>query len=220
MAPPLEEFSLTAGGKEAAALALHRFGFWPGLPKLAFAEGRDRRFLTIILRGARDEIATVAPVGDPVSIKLRGDQALTLDGRTPALKLNDFLALNPATLNLNRFKANEAIVVHPWASPIASVRHDLFESGLARTAISDSGWLSRVLVGLSPLAPAGRVHPHGGKAFTVGPVTPIVMSSPAPVLSWLPQQVQPASADAVSACSISIGIRTKNSRLRWRTMPG
>jgi uncharacterized protein (DUF1501 family) len=173
---------------------------WAHLPKLAFAEGRDPRFLTIILRGALDGLATVAPVGDPDWIKLRGDQALTLDGRTPALKLNDFFALNPAMPDLHRlFKANEAIVVHACATPYRERSHfdgqDLLESGLAKPAISESGWLNRALVGLSPLAPAGRVDPHGGKAFAVGPVTPLVVRGPAPVLSWSPQRVQPANAD-------------------------
>jgi uncharacterized protein (DUF1501 family) len=38
---------------------------WAHLPRLAHAEGRDPRFLTIILRGALDGLAAVAPVGDP-----------------------------------------------------------------------------------------------------------------------------------------------------------
>ena len=51
---------------------------WASMPKLARAEGRDPRFLTIILRGALDGLATVAPVGDPDWMALRGDNALTL----------------------------------------------------------------------------------------------------------------------------------------------
>src|SRR5947207_1865861 len=52
---------------------------WPFLPRLARAEGRDPRMLTIILRGALDGLAAVAPVGDPDWVKLRGDKALLLD---------------------------------------------------------------------------------------------------------------------------------------------
>src|SRR5215831_19098852 len=37
---------------------------WAYLPKLARAEGRDPRFLTVVLRGALDGLATVAPVGE------------------------------------------------------------------------------------------------------------------------------------------------------------
>jgi len=73
---------------------------WAHLPKLARAEGRDPRFLAIILRGALDGLATVAPVGDSDWLALRGDNALTLDGKLPALNLDDFFALNPAMPNL------------------------------------------------------------------------------------------------------------------------
>ena len=97
---------------------------WAHLPRLAYAEGRDPRFLTVILRGALDGFATVAPVGDPDWVALRGDNALTLEGKTPALKLNDFFALSPAMPNLHRlFKANQAIVVHACATPYRERSH-------------------------------------------------------------------------------------------------
>jgi uncharacterized protein (DUF1501 family) len=169
------------------------------LPRVARAEGRDPRFLTFILRGALDGLATVAPVGDPDWLALRGDNALTLDGKTPALKLNDLFALNPAMPNLHRmFAANEAIVVHACATPYRERSHfdgqDVLESGVTKPNGSDSGWLNRALGGLEP---GGRVNPRGGKAFAVGPVTPLVVRGPAPVLSWAPQQILPASEDTV-----------------------
>jgi uncharacterized protein (DUF1501 family) len=170
---------------------------WTYLPKLARAEGRDPRFLTIVLRGALDGLATVAPVGDPDWIALRGDNALTLGGKAAALKLNDFFALNPAMPNLHRmFHANEAIIVHAAATPYRERSHfdgqDVLESGLPKPAASDSGWLNRAL---ASLAPGGRVDPNGHKAFGVGPVTPLVARGPAPVLSWSPQKIMPASPD-------------------------
>ncbi|HKA79177.1 MAG TPA: hypothetical protein VKD43_04050, partial [Xanthobacteraceae bacterium] len=57
---------------------------WAYLPKIARAEGRDPRLLVIVLRGALDGLAAVAPVGDPDWVGLRGDKALTLDGKPPA----------------------------------------------------------------------------------------------------------------------------------------
>jgi uncharacterized protein (DUF1501 family) len=60
--------------------------------------------------------------------------------------------------------------------------------------VSESGWLNRALAGL---APGGRVDPRGSKAFAVGPVTPLVVRGPAPVLSWSPQRLMPASEDTV-----------------------
>jgi uncharacterized protein (DUF1501 family) len=172
---------------------------WAHLPRLAHAEGRDPRFLAIILRGALDGLATVAPTGDPDWVTLRGDNALMPNSKTPPLKLTDFFALNPAMPNLHRmFKANQAIVVHACATPYRERSHfdgqDLLESGLPKPAMSDSGWLNRAL---ASLAPGGRVDPHGSKAFAVGPVTPLVVRGPAQVLSWSPQRVQPASADTV-----------------------
>jgi uncharacterized protein (DUF1501 family) len=170
---------------------------WAYMPKFARAEGRDPRFLTIVLRGALDGLATVAPVGDPDWVALRGDKALTLDGKTPALKLNDYFALNPAMPNLHRmFTANEAIVVHACATPYRERSHfdgqDLLESGLPKPGASDSGWLNRVL---ASLVPGGRIDPKGSKVFAVGPVTPLIVRGPAPVLSWSPQRAQPASVD-------------------------
>jgi uncharacterized protein (DUF1501 family) len=170
---------------------------WAYLPKIALAEGRDPRFLTIVLRGALDGLAAVAPVSDPDWVALRGDNALTLDGKAPAAKLDDFFALHPAMPNLHRmFAANEAIIVHACATPYRERSHfdgqDLLESGLPKPAVSDSGWLNRALAGL---APGGRVDSKGRKVFAVGPVTPLVVRGPAPVLSWSPQRVLPASAD-------------------------
>jgi uncharacterized protein (DUF1501 family) len=172
---------------------------WAYMPKLAFAEGRDPRFLTIVLRGALDGLATVAPVGDPDWMALRGDNALTLQSKTPALKLNDFFALNPAMPNLHRmYGANEAIIVHACATSYRERSHfdgqDVLESGLAKPGPSDSGWLNRALAGL---APGGAVNPRGSKAFAVGPVTPLVVRGSAPVLSWSPQRSLPASDDTV-----------------------
>jgi uncharacterized protein (DUF1501 family) len=190
---------LHAPSRRELLLASGTLFAWAHLPKLARAEGRDPRFLTIILRGALDGLATVAPVGDPDWLSLRGDNALTLDGKMPALKLDDFFALNPAMPNLHRmFAAKEAIVVHASATPYRERSHfdgqDLLESGLPKPGASESGWLNRTLAGLTP---AGRVDPHGSRLFAVGPVTPLVVRGSAPVLSWSPQRVMPASEDTV-----------------------
>jgi uncharacterized protein (DUF1501 family) len=190
---------LHAASRRELLLASGTLFAWAHLPKIARAEGRDPRFLMIILRGALDGLATVAPVGDPDWIALRGDNALTLDGKLPALKLDDFFALNPAMPNLHRmFESNEAIIVHASATPYRERSHfdgqDLLESGLPNPGASDSGWLNRTLAGL---VPAGRVDPRGSKVFAVGPVTPLVVRGAAPVLSWSPQRVMPAGEDTV-----------------------
>jgi len=171
---------------------------WAHVPRVARAEGRDPRFLVIVLRGALDGLAAVAPVGDPDWTRLRGDQALTLGGATPPLPLNNFFALNPAMPNLHRmYRAGEASIVHAVASPYRERSHfdgqDVLESGLTKPGAAETGWLNRAL---SSLAPAGRVT--GSNAFAVGPVTPLVVRGPAPVLSWTPPRLPPASEDTMT----------------------
>ena len=170
---------------------------WAYAPKLARAEGRDPRFLVIVLRGALDGLALAAPVGDPNWASLRGDNALTLGGKPPALPLDSFFALNPAMPTLHRlYNAGQAVIVHAAATPYRERSHfdgqDVLESGLTRPGATDSGWLNRAL---ALLAPEARVNPQGSKAFAVGPVTPLLVRGSAPVMSWVPQYLLPASDD-------------------------
>jgi uncharacterized protein (DUF1501 family) len=170
---------------------------WSQMPRLARAEGRDPRLLVIVLRGALDGLGAVAPVGDPDWIGLRGDRALVLDGKTPALPLDAFFALNPAMPNLHRmFKAQQASIVHASATPYRDRSHfdgqDVLETGITRPGAVDTGWLNRALLAL---ASDGRVDPRGSRALGVGAVTPLVVRGKAPVMSWVPQQLLPASAD-------------------------
>ncbi|HEY2135081.1 MAG TPA: hypothetical protein VGH49_04290, partial [Xanthobacteraceae bacterium] len=158
---------------------------WTALPRVARAEGRDPRFLTIILRGALDGLAAVAPVGDPDWVALRADKAMGLQGPTAALPLNSFFALNPAMPNLHRmYKEGHATIVHAVASPYRERSHfdgqDVLESGLTRPGTAETGWLNRALASLEPAEP---VNPKGREAFAVGPVTPLVVRGAAPVMS-------------------------------------
>jgi uncharacterized protein (DUF1501 family) len=170
---------------------------WAHLPKLARAEGRDPRMLVIVLRGALDGLAAVAPVGDPAWLKLRGDKALTLDRKPPALPLDSLFALNPAMPNLHRlYQAGQATVVHAVATPYRERSHfdgqDVLESGLGKPGAMRTGWLNRALASLEP---EGQVK--GGKVFAVGPVTPLVVRGPAPVMSWAPPRLEVASDDTL-----------------------
>jgi uncharacterized protein (DUF1501 family) len=170
---------------------------WSQMPRLARAEGRDPRMLVIVLRGALDGLGAVAPVGDPDWIALRGDRALVLDGKTPALPLDGFFALNPAMPNLHRLYGKaQATIVHATATPYRERSHfdgqDVLESGIARPGAVETGWLNRALL---ELASEGRVDLRGSRALGVGSVTPLVVRGRAPVMSWVPQQLLPASDD-------------------------
>jgi uncharacterized protein (DUF1501 family) len=191
-------FNPHAATRRELLLASGALFAWAYLPKLARAEGRDPRLLVIVLRGALDGLAAVAPVGDPDWVALRGDKALTLDGKPPALPLDAFFALNPAMPNLYRlYKSGAAAIVHAAATPYRERSHfdgqDVLESGLAKPGAADSGWLNRALTSLQPGGRAGGSR----DAFAIGPIAPLVVRGPAPVLSWTPRRLPAASDDTV-----------------------
>jgi uncharacterized protein (DUF1501 family) len=151
-----------------------------------------------VLRGALDGLAAVAPVGDPDWVRLRGDKALLLDGANPALKLDGFFALNPAMPELHRlYRAGQATIVHAAATPYRERSHfdgqDVLESGLGKPGATDTGWLNRALGALDP---GGRVEANR-QAFAVGPVTPMIVRGAAPVMSWTPSRLPPATDDTL-----------------------
>jgi uncharacterized protein (DUF1501 family) len=194
--PSLSRRALLIGGGALTA--------WGLLPRFASAAGtRDPRFVTIILRGAMDGLSCVGPVGDPAYAGLHGDLALSLTGEHPALPLDGFFVLNPAMPNFARlYKAGQAAVVHAVATGYRERSHfdgqDVLESGYPRQGRADSGWLNRAVAAL----PSGeRVHPMRG--LGVGPVSPLIMRGPAPVLGWAPQFL-PTAGDDLAARVIDL----------------
>ncbi len=168
---------------------------WAQFPRRARAEGRDPRFLAIVLRGALDGLAVVAPVGDPHWRDLRGADALTLDGASAGLPLDGVFALNPAMPSLHEFyRHGHATIVHAAATPYRDRSHfdgqDVLQTGAVKPGAADTGWLNRAV---ASLAPEGRADPHAREALVIGPVTPLIMRGPAPVLSWEAQRLPPTS---------------------------
>ena len=168
---------------------------WTQLPRLARAQGRDPRFLAIVLRGALDGLAMVAPVGDPQWRELRGEDALTLDGASPGLHLDTLFALNPAMPSLHElYHHGHAIIVHVVATPYRDRSHfdgqDVLQTGATTPGALDTGWLNRAVVALGP---EGSADAHAREGLAIGPVTPLIMRGPAPVLSWEAPKLAPAS---------------------------
>ncbi len=100
--------------------------------------------------------------------------------------------------NLHRLYQNgTATIVHAAATPYRERSHfdgqDVLESGLGRPGATDTGWLNRAL---ATLQPGGRA---GGRrdAFAIGPIAPLVVRGPAPVLSWTPRRLPPAGEDTL-----------------------
>ncbi len=170
------------------------FAAWAYLPKFArAADGRDPRLIVVILRGALDGLATVAPVGDPDYAGLHGSIALSADGAHPAVMLDSFFALHPAMPEFARmYKDKHAAIIHAVSTPYRDRSHfdgqDVLESGFAGPGRVQSGWLNRALEAL----------PRGERvmsALAVGPTTPLVLRGAAPTVGWAPVTLPQADDD-------------------------
>ncbi|MGY4303476.1 uncharacterized protein (DUF1501 family) [Bradyrhizobium sp. USDA 4369] len=175
-------------------LAGASFAAWAYLPKFArAADQRDPRLIVVILRGALDGLATVAPIGDPDYAGLHGAIALTADGPHPALPLDSFFALHPSMPEFARmYRDKQAAVIHAVATPYRERSHfdgqDVLESGFAGPGRVQSGWLNRALEAL----PRGvRVS----SALAVGPTAPLVLRGAAPTAGWAPVTLPQADDD-------------------------
>jgi uncharacterized protein (DUF1501 family) len=173
------------------------FAAWAYLPKFArAADGRDPRLITIILRGALDGLATVAPVGDPDYAGLHGSIALLADGPHAATMLDSFFALHPSMPEFARmYRDKQAAVIHAVSTPYRDRSHfdgqDVLESGFAGPGRVQSGWLNRALEGL----PKGERVMSG---LAVGATTPLVLRGAAPTVGWAPVSLPPAADDTAA----------------------
>src|SRR6201992_20176 len=179
--------------RRALLLGGASFAAWAYLPKSArAADGRDPRLVVIILRGALDGLATVAPIADPDYAGLHGSIALTADGPRAATMLDSFFALHPSMPEFARmYRDKQAAVIHAVATPYRDRSHfdghDVLESGFAGPGRVQSGWLNRALEGL----PKGDRVVSG---LAVGATTPLVLRGAAPTVGWAPVNL-PSAAD-------------------------
>ena len=186
-----------ATSRRALLLGGASFAAWAYLPKFArAADGRDPRLIVVILRGALDGLATVAPVGDPDYAALHGSIALNSDGAHAATMLDSFFALHPSMPEFARmYRENHAAVIHAVATPYRDRSHfdgqDVLESGFAGPGRVQSGWLNRALEGL----PRGE---HVMGALAVGPTTRLVLRGAAPTVGWSPVALPQADDDTAA----------------------
>ena len=183
--------------RRALLLGGASFAAWAYLPKFARAtDGRDPRLIVVILRGALDGLATVAPLGDPDYATLHGSIALTPNGPHAATMLDSFFALHPAMPEFVRMcRQQHAAVIHAVATPYRDRSHfdgqDVLESGFAGPGRVQSGWLNRALEAL----------PRGERvmsALAVGPTAPLVLRGAAPTVGWAPAALPQADDDTAS----------------------
>src|ERR1700722_19830291 len=186
-----------ATSRRALLLGGASFAAWAYLPKFArAADGRDPRLIVVILRGALDGLATVAPVGDPDYAALHGSIALAADGPHAAPMLDSFFALHPSMPEFSRmYREKHAAVIHAVSTPYRDRSHfdgqDVLESGFAGPGRVQSGWLNRALEAL----------PKGARvtsALAVGPTTPLVLRGAAPTVGWAPVALPQADDDTAA----------------------
>ena len=170
---------------------------WVYLPKFArAADGRDPRFVTIILRGALDGLSAVAPLGDPDYERLHGALSLRRDGDRPALELDGFFGLNPGMpIFAKMFADKQAAIIHATATGYRERSHfdgqDVLESGMPKPGNIASGWLNRVL----EVLPKGERVASARSGLGIGPVTPLILRGSAAVTGWAPTNLPPAGDD-------------------------
>jgi uncharacterized protein (DUF1501 family) len=173
------------------------FAAWSYIPKFARAEdARDPRLIVMILRGALDGLATVAPIGDPHYEGLHGPIALSKRGPNAAIPLDSYFALHPSMPKFARMMRNgQAAVIHAVATPYRERSHfdgqDVLESGYAGPGFVRSGWLNRAI----QLLPQGQRVNSG---LTIGATTPLVLRGPAPTIGWSPVNMPGASDDTAT----------------------
>ena len=172
------------------------FTAWASIPRIAMASGgRDPRFVTIILRGALDGLAAVAPVGDPLYEEVRDKYAMPLEGEHAGFQLNDYFRLNeklPTVADL--YAKGEALFVHAVHTPYRQRSHfegqDILENGTTSDSHHQDGWLGRAL---AELPVDSMINRRGG--FAAASSTPLLMRGAPNVVTWLPAGMPAASGD-------------------------
>lgn len=162
------------------------------LPGLSFARAdTEARFVLVILRGAADGLALVAPYGDGNYQKVRGELALPSPAKDRGLlKLDGMFGLHPSLAGVfEEFENRQALLIHAIASPYRERSHfdgqDILENGAASVGLLRDGWLNRALGALG-----GSLGSEA--AIAMAQNTPLVLRGDNSVTSWAPSQLPDA----------------------------
>jgi len=185
--------------REFLTLTALAAGFGALTTRVAFARAdeRESRLVVVILRGALDGLAAVAPYGDRDYAQLRGEFALRAPGeKGGALPLDGFFGLHPSLSFLGQcYASRELAVLHALASPYRDRSHfdgqDVLENGTPRPHAARSGWLNRALAA----APRSAQREVG---VALGQNVPLVMRGPAEVTSWSPSKLSALDDDTLA----------------------
>lgn len=162
------------------------------LPRMAFARAPgSRNLLFVLLRGAADGLAMLAPVGDPGFAALR---ERALPDYTAARRAGDVFAIHPALGEVGAaYDRGEALFVHAAATTYRERSHfdgqNLLETGGRRPYAAKDGWLNR-LIGF-----AGEAQGAPPRALAIAPTMPLALRGAAPASTYAPSALPQASGD-------------------------
>lgn len=167
-------------------------------PRIAFAQGSGtRNLLFVLLRGAADGMAMLAPVGDPGFEALRG---AALPDYANAPQIGSFFAVHPALAEIAKaVGTGEALFVHAAATAYRERSHfegqNLLETGGTAPYATKDGWLNRLAGLMNERSPAPL------RALAIAPVVPLALRGNAPVSNYAPSSLPSASEDLLARVS-------------------
>lgn len=164
-------------------------------PTIAHARAPGtRNLLFVLLRGAMDGMAMLAPTGDPDYEKLRSAALPDYDN---AARIDPMFQLHPAFAKVRAsFAAGEALFVHAAATSYRERSHfdgqDLLESGASAPNTQAKGWLNRLIALLAGDRASGGSAP---RALAIAPTMPLALRGDAPASNYAPSALPRGSAD-------------------------
>jgi uncharacterized protein (DUF1501 family) len=167
------------------------------LPGISFARAEtESRLVVMIMRGAVDGLAMLAPYGEPAYAGLRGELSLASPGVDGGLlKLDGLFGLHPSFTNLYElYQKRQLIPIHAVATPYRERSHfdaqNLLENGTSKPGSTRDGWLNRAL---EPL------HGSTGRetAIAMSPNTPLILRGNQAVTSWSPSSLPDADEETL-----------------------
>jgi uncharacterized protein (DUF1501 family) len=168
-----------------------------GMPGISFAKtDGESRLVMIVLRGAVDGLALVAPYGDGKYKSVRGELAIPAPGLDGGLlKLDGTFGLHPSMQSTYElYRNNQLLPVHAIASPYRERSHfdgqDVLENGATSAGDKRDGWLNRAL---APLG--GGIGDEAAIALSQN--TPLILRGDNSVTSWAPSKLPDADDDTL-----------------------
>ncbi|MEQ8410857.1 MAG: DUF1501 domain-containing protein [Erythrobacter sp.] len=161
-------------------------------PRMAFASAPgSRNLLFVLLRGAADGLAMLAPVGDPGFAPLR---ERALPDYAAARRADGFFAIHPALDAVGAaYERGEALFVHAAATAYRERSHfdgqNLIETGGAVPYGTKDGWVNRLV------ALAGDALGAPPSALAIAPTMPLALRGAAPASTYAPSALPQASGD-------------------------